>query len=224
MNDNEFEQFAQAVAERIKAMEGDSACGFPQLPPCANLLYSRITVEDFYRSGRTDLDEIVSGQLPLAPGQSVRLRQKAHPGWLAGCFRLTYRLANNGTNHSDIKIQFFVDGVKLDTIMYGSEIYDNANHTVGDGLLPVPLAHGEQCCIGGMNRLEIELTHTGNNNQLEQPRIYVNHGKQACCNACASGKTCQSGCKNDAPVAKPQPRPVPMLGPSPGNQVVFVNK
>lgn len=222
MNENEFDQFVDAVAERMN-QRGVAGCD-PGLNPCANILYSEITVERFYRSGRTTIDEVFQGAVPIVPGQAARIRQAAHPGWLAGCFRLTYRLANNGTNHHDIEIRFFVDGIELDTVMYGSEIYDNANHIIGDGLLPVPLAHGKQCCIGALNRLEVELRHVGAANQLEQPRLFVNHGKAACCSACSAGKECQTGCNHEQPKPPMMPKPVPMLAPAQQGQVIVVKQ
>lgn len=222
MNETEFDQFVDAVAERM-SQRGVSSCD-PVIHPCANILYSELTVEQFYRSGRTSVDEVFSGVVPIVPGTAARLRQKAHPGWLAGCFRLTYRLANNGTNHHDIEIRFFIDGIELDTVMYGSEIYDNANHVIGDGLLPIPLAHGRQCCIGALNRLEVELKHVGANNQLEQPRLFVHHGKPACCNACAAGKSCQTGCNHEKPQLPPPMKPVPMLQPAAQGQVIVVKQ
>lgn len=226
MNQAEFNQFVEAVAERV-AERQIQTCDTP-IHPCAAVLWSDITVERFYRSGRTVLDNIISGAVPIVPGQAARLEQRPHPGWLAGCFKLTYRLANNGTNHQDVEIRFFIDGIELDTVIYGSEIYDNANGMIGDGLIPVPLAHGKQCCVGAMNRLQVEIRHTGANNQIEQPRIFVQHGMPACCNACSVGKSCQVGCnkqhQHKQVPAPQQPTPVPMLGNGAAGNVIFVGQ
>lgn len=226
MNENEYQQFVEDVAHRIVDMQ-TSNCPVP-MNPCANVLFSEITIERFYRSGQTLLDQKIDGNIPIVPGQSATLEQKSHPGWSASCFRLTYRLANNGTNHQDVEIRFFIDGIELDKIIYGSDIYDNANHMIGDGFLPLPLANGRQCCIGAMNKLQVKITHTGAANQIEQPRIYVNHGPLACCSACAGGKSCQNGCKNHQPRpngnGNGQPKPVPMLQGMQGGQQVIVLK
>jgi hypothetical protein len=172
------------------------ACGLgvPKIG-CENLLYAPITVARFYRGGRTNIDQVVEGQIPVAPGSSVVLAQPAHPPWATGCYVLRYRLANNANNHDDIKIEWFVDAEPLDAVQYGSEIYNNDNTVIGEGKLPIPLAMGEHCCIGGNNRLRVRITHLGNANQIENIRLHVEHaGAVKCCSGCASGRTCQRGC------------------------------
>ncbi|MDC0720885.1 hypothetical protein [Nannocystis bainbridge] len=166
---------------------------------CDNLLYAPITVARFRRGGRTNIDQAVEGKIPLAPGSSVMLSQAAYPPWATGCYMLRYRLANNGNNHDEIKIEWFVDSEPLDAIQYGSEIYNTDNTVIGHGKLPIPLALGEHCCIGGNNRLRVRISHTGNANQIENIRLHVEHANAVkCCSACASGHDCQSGCKNSA--------------------------
>lgn len=223
MNQTEYDQFVDAVAENL-AQRAIQNCDTP-IHPCATVLWSEITIEAFYRSGRTVLDQLLLGAIPIVPGQSATLTQIPHPGWLAGCFKLTYRLANNGTNHQDVEIRFLIDNIPLDTVIYGSEIYDNANHMIGDGMIPVPMAHGKQCCVGAMNRLQVEIRHTGANNQIEQPRIFVSHGMPACCNACSVGKMCQVGCKQKNGNGNgDKPKPVPMLAAGFNGGNIFVVK
>jgi hypothetical protein len=205
------EQLTQQLTEKITKRLGVSgiagilpaasdlpACGtgVPKIG-CENLLYAPITVARFYRGGRTNIDQVVEGQIPVAPGSSVVLSQAAYPPWATGCYVLRYRLANNGNNHDEIKIEWFVDSEPLDAIQYGSEIYNNDNTVIGDGKLPIPLALGEHCCIGGNNRLRVRISHTGNANQIENIRLHVEHANAVkCCSACATGHRCQSGCKN----------------------------
>ena len=183
----------------LPAAEGEyPACGagVPRIG-CENLLYAPITVARFYRGGRTNIDQILEGQIPVAPGASVVLAQAAHPPWATGCYSLRYRLPNNANNHDEIKIEWFVDGEPLDAIHYGSEIYNNDGTVIGSGLLPIPLAMGEHCCIGGNNRLRVRITHTGNANQIENIRLHVEHANAVkCCSSCAAGKSCQRGCRN----------------------------
>lgn len=232
------EAIIQAVANEVfRRMVGEGMCvptaaaagcdGDPIDAPCRNMLHSPVTTEKFYRSGRIILDQIQSGVLPLAPGQQVTLTHKDVPGWASGCFMITYRLANNGTNHNDIRIRFFIDDYELDHDMFGSEIYDNDNQLIGNGWHPIPLTGGRQCCIGALNKLRIQLSHEGANNQLEQPRIIVRFGKTACCNACAVGLQCQQGCQGKKESCKLPERPAPqapipaMLAP---NMVVLQQK
>jgi hypothetical protein len=113
------------------------ACGMGGMPTngCENLNYAPITTQRFYRAARTDLSVIVEGQIPVAPGGSVLLSQDAKPPWPTGCFSLRYRLANNGNNHDEIRITWFMDDEELDTKIYGSEIYNLDNTIIGDGLL-----------------------------------------------------------------------------------------
>jgi hypothetical protein len=110
------------------------------MPPngCENLLYAPITTFRFLRSGRTDINVIIEGTIPVVPGASVLLSQDSRPPWPTGCYSLRYRLANNGTNHDDILIEWFLDDELLDTKHYGSEIYNADGTVIGDGLLPVP--------------------------------------------------------------------------------------
>ena len=176
------------------------ACGtgVPKIG-CENLLYAPITVARFYRGGRTNIDQVIEGQIPVAPGSNVLLSQAAYPPWATGCYMLRYRLANNGNNHDEIKIEWFVDSEPLDAIQYGSEIYNNDNTVIGEGKLPIPLALGEHCCIGGNNRLRVRISHLGNANQIENIRLHVEHANAIkCCSACATGHSCQSGCRNAA--------------------------
>ena len=169
------------------------ACGMGGMPTngCENLNYAPITTQRFYRAARTDLSVIVEGQIPVAPGGSVLLSQDAKPPWPTGCFSLRYRLANNGNNHDEMRITWFMDDEELDTKIYGSEIYNLDNTIIGDGLLPVPLAMGQHCCVGGMNKLRARIQHMGNNNQIENIRLFVHHGKAVkCCSSCAMGRSC----------------------------------
>lgn len=206
------EEFIEAVAEKVGEKLG-IACEavLPNTSDrCKNVLFSPVSTARFYRSCRTEIDVVEAGAIPLAPGASVTLSQATHPGWLAGCFMITYRLANDGKNHGDVKFEWFLDDEPLDTAMWGSEIYDNANGMIGDGKHPVPLHCGVQCCIGAMNKLKLKITHTGVANQVEAIRVFVLHGVQACCSACASGKACQTGCNNHhKPQKPPKQQPLP---------------
>ena len=161
---------------------------------CENLNYAPITTQRFYRAARTDINQIIEGVIPVAPGSFVYLSQDARPPWPTGCFSLRYRLANNGNNHDEIRIEWYLDDEELDTKIYGSEIYNLDNTIIGDGLLPVPLAMGQHCCVGGMNRLRARIRHMGNNNQIENIRLFVHHGKAIkCCSSCAMGRSCDCG-------------------------------
>src|SRR5690606_17410534 len=139
---DKMEYLAREIAQNLTRM-GSSAmlpAGQTDLPACGtgvpkigceNLLYAPITVARFYRGGRTNIDQVVEGQIPVAPGSSVTLAQAASPPWATGCYVLRYRLANNGNNHDEIKIEWFVDTEPLDAIQYGSEIYNNDNTVIG---------------------------------------------------------------------------------------------
>jgi hypothetical protein len=203
---DETEEKLNYMADRIAAqLRGQNmlpatagqlqACG-TMMPTngCENLNYAPITTQRFYRGARTDLSVVVEGQIPVAPGASVLLSQDARPPWPTGCFSLRYRLANNGNNHDEIRITWFLDDEELDTKIYGSEIYNLDNTIIGDGLLPVPMAMGQHCCVGGMNRLRARIQHMGNNNQIENIRLFVHHGKAVkCCSSCAMGRACDCG-------------------------------
>jgi len=176
----------------VSTAAGMQACG--SLMPsngCEGLLYAPITTQRFLRSGRTDINVIVEGQIPVVPGASVLLSQDIRPPWPTGCYSLRYRLANNGTNNDEIQIEWFLDDELLDTKHYGSEIYNGDGTVINDGLLPIPLAMGQHCCVGGNNRLRARIRHTGNNNQIENIRLFVHHGKGIqCCSSCSMGRDC----------------------------------
>ncbi|MCY1004453.1 hypothetical protein OV079_02485 [Nannocystis pusilla] len=160
------------------------------------MLYSEITLQESNRSGRT-VFKIVEGKKPVAPGSFIVFEQPARPGWATGCYVLKYRLANNGNNHDDIQIEWFIDDYPLDAVHYGDDIYQLNNTFIGDGKLPVPLARGKHCCIGANNRLRAKISHIGTSNQVENIRLYVEHANAVkCCSGCAAGRGCQSGCKN----------------------------
>ncbi|MDC0721719.1 hypothetical protein [Nannocystis bainbridge] len=205
-----MEFLGREIAQNLARMGNPAALPAGQTEPpacglgvptsgCDNLLYAPITVARFRRGGRTNIDQAVEGKIPVAPGSSVMLSQAAYPPWATGCYMLRYRLANNGNNHDEIKIEWFVDTEPLDAIQFGSEIYNADNTVIGVGKLPIPLALGEHCCIGGNNRLRVRISHTGNANQIENIRLHVEHANAVkCCSACATGHSCQSGCKNSA--------------------------
>ncbi len=188
-------QIATQLQKTPAAPAALPSCGAPTTSNgCENLLYAPITTHRFLRSGRTQIATVVSGQIPVAPGSTVVLSQEPKPPWPTGCFSLRYRLANNGNNHDEVLIQWFLDDEPLDTDIYGSEIYNLDNTLIGDGLLPIPLAMGDHCCVGGGNRLRARITHTGNNNQIEQIRLFVHHGKAVkCCSSCAMDRPCHCG-------------------------------
>jgi len=203
MNEHEENLHINILADRIATrLQGQSmlpaipgqiqACGLTAPSNgCENLLYAPITTQKFYRSARTDIATILSGQIPVAPGAQVTLAQEPKPPWPTGCFSLRYRLANNGNNHDQMRLKWFLDDEELDTEIWGSEIYNLDNTIIGDGLLPIPMAMGQHCCVGGNNRLRAQITHTGNNNQIENIRLFVHHGKAVkCCSSCAMGRKC----------------------------------
>lgn len=196
----QIDQKRAAVAALPAAQTDPPSCGSQSVTNgCENLLYAQFTVEQFNRGGRTDLDQIVEGKIPVAPGSSVVLSQAPSPGWPTGCFVLRYRLANNGINHGNVKLEFFVDNVPLDRIHWGDDVYQLNNTLINEGKVPVPLARGKHCCLGANNRMRVRISHTGAENQIEDLRLYVEHGHAVeCCSACASGHKCQSGCQNSA--------------------------
>jgi hypothetical protein len=201
-NDVRLDYMADRIAARLQgqgmlpATVGQlQACG-TGMPSngCENLQYAPITTLRFYRSARTDIAVLLAGQIPVAPGAQVTLAQESKPPWPTGCFSLRYRLANNGNNHDEVLIEFFLDDEELDTKIWGSEIYNLDNTIIGDGLLPIPMAMGQHCCVGGNNRLRARISHTGNNNQIENIRLFVHHGKAVkCCSSCAMGRSCDCG-------------------------------
>src|SRR5262245_15945894 len=83
-----MEFLGREIAQNLARMNGypmlpsgqtdPPACGtgVPKIG-CENLLYAPITVARFYRGGRTNIDQIVEGQIPVAPGSSVLLSQAA---------------------------------------------------------------------------------------------------------------------------------------------------
>ena len=97
---------AAAAASAATAGTVYPACGtLMPLNGCENMLYAPITTFRFFRGGRTDINVIQEGQIPVVPGASVLLSQDAKPPWPTGCYSLRYRLANNGNNHDEIKIE-----------------------------------------------------------------------------------------------------------------------
>jgi hypothetical protein len=171
---------------------GIQACGAvpPMANGCENLLYAKITTNKFYLGGQTDIDEVVEGKIPVAPGDFVVLSQGARPPWPAACYSLRYTLANNGTNHSDVQIEWFIDDVALDKKQFGNAIYNPDGTLIGNGMLPVPLAGGEPCCVGGNNRLRARISHRGKNNQIEGIQLFVEHARPRRCSTCATGGPC----------------------------------
>jgi hypothetical protein len=128
---------------------------------CENLLYAPITTHRFYRGGRTDINVVLEGKVPLVPGRGRAARagrsaavgdRLLQPALPVGQQRQQPRRGPGRVVSSTTEL--------LDTKHYGSEIYNSDGTVIGDGLLPIPLAMGQHCCVGGNNRLRVRITHT----------------------------------------------------------------
>jgi hypothetical protein len=154
------------------------ACGtLTPLNGCENLLYAPITTFRFYRGGRTDINIVQEGQIPVVPGASVLLSQDAAAAVADRLLQpaLPPRQQRQQPRRDPDRVVPRRRAARHQALRQRDLQRDGT--VIGDGLLPVPLAMGQHCCVGGNNRLRARIRHLGNNNQIENIRLFVHHGK-----------------------------------------------
>ena len=164
----------------------------------ANRLYGRPTLDEFSTESQIDIDQIVSdygqgyvNQLPLAPGQKVRLQQQARPGYIPRTIQVDLSLANNGTNYLDIRIQFYVgpggkaEGKKIGPRWRGNQFLNKNGTQI---IKEFPEWRSCEIEVGSAEFLAVEIEHIGNANNLDSVFVTVGH------DASAFHKLCDTSC------------------------------
>lgn len=150
----------------------------------ANTLFGKPTIDEFSTESQVDLDIVVQNfgvgyvnQLPLAPGQKIRLEQKSRPGYIPRKIQVDFALANQGTNYLDIRLQFYVgpggpsQGKAIGPRWRGNQFLNKNGTQI---IQEFPEWRACEIEVGSAELLAVEVEHVGNSNNLDS--IFVTVG------------------------------------------------
>jgi len=161
-----------------------------------NLLYSRSTLDVFSRERHTNIDIPVEDfgpgyvdAFPVAPGQTLRLEQSPRPGYLPEKIAIDFSLANNGTNYLDLEVSFWLGpggksrGEQIGPKWTGNEFLNKDGSQI---LVDMPKYRGLTVEVGAIERMAVEIRHTGNTNNLISAKVRLPFDEERWYASCAS--------------------------------------
>ncbi|GEM_PF-2562877 len=144
-----------------------------------NILHSQFTLDQLSDEHKVKLSEIVEmtgfeSAFPLEAGKAIRLEQLVRPGYIPEKIVVDLTFDNKGTNYADIEITFWLGpggstrGTRIGPTWDGSEFLE----TDGSKLeVRFPTYRGQPHEVGAMERLAVEIRHTGNTNKLISAKV-----------------------------------------------------
>ena len=152
------------------------------------LLYSPLSIDEGSNQNQIDLEAIEQGlgepyvdTWPLPPQKKIRLQTLARPGFMPEKIAIDLAFANNGDNYLDLRIQFFLTpgGNSRMGKPYGPRYRGNQflNKDGSQIHIPFPPYRDRPLTIGTLERLAVEIEHTGPNN-LNSAYVTVYHDAQ----------------------------------------------
>lgn len=177
----------------------------------ANQLYSQITIDDLSDKNRIELNQIRTGlgdpyvdTFPVPPTKKIRLLHLARPGYTPTKVMIDFNLANAGDNYLDLSVQFFLVSNDTDPGRDLGSTYSGNDFLNKDGTqihIPFPTYRGKVVDVGSLERMAVEITHTGAVNALNSARVRLFYDSASFYEACKM--KCEGDC-DDRP-AKPKP-------------------
>ncbi|MCB9756715.1 MAG: hypothetical protein H6713_42905 [Myxococcales bacterium] len=150
-----------------------------------NQLYSHITLDEYSDDTQTNIDVIVEdfgpgfvNTFPLSPNNAIRLEQGARPGFIPTKIAIDFNLANQGTNYSDLKVQFYlgpggtVKGKAIGPEYRGNQ-FINKNGTQIH--IDFPEYRGCAVTVGSVEKLAVEIRHVGTANNLVSAFVTIHY-------------------------------------------------
>lgn len=161
-----------------------------------NLLYSQISLDEHSDDRQTNIETAVEdfgpgyvNQFPVAPGQTIRLEQEPRPGYLPEKIAIDFSLANNGTNYLDLEITFWLGpggktrGKQIGPKWTGNEFLNKDGTQIH---IDMPKYRGKIVEVGSIERMAVEIRHTGNANNLISAKVRLPYDEERWYAYCAS--------------------------------------
>lgn len=169
-----------------------------------NILYSLPTTDSYSDDERIEFLEVVKGlgdpyvdSFPVPPGKKILLTHKKRPGFCPGIIAADFGLANNGNNYLDLALQWYVsaddtepltEGQKIGSRFSGNDFLDKDGRQKDRNF---PQWRNRVICVGGLERLFVELSHLGGANSIDSAQIRLFHANNAWYEACAEEGQCK---------------------------------
>ncbi|MEZ4313756.1 MAG: hypothetical protein R3F14_37525 [Polyangiaceae bacterium] len=151
----------------------------------ANMLYSQVTIDEYSDENQVDLEEVVTGlgdpyvdTWPLPPQKKIVLRTEQRPGFAPEKIAIDLAFANQGDNYLDLRIQFYLQpggqqplGKPFGPKYRGNQFLNKDGTQIH---VPFPEYRNRALVVGSLERLAVEISHTGPNN-LNSAYITIYH-------------------------------------------------
>jgi len=154
-----------------------------------NLLYSRITLDEFSDNRQVSLGTIVQNfgagfvnAFPVAPGEAIRLEQPARPGYHPDKIAIDFSLAGGASNYLDIEIAFFLGpggttkGKQIGPVWTGNEFLNKDGTQIW---IDMPKYRGMIVEVGSIEKMAVEIRHTGGANNLISTKVRLPYDEEA---------------------------------------------
>ena len=163
----------------------------------SNVLFSDFSMAEYSADNQVALKNLVTGlggdfvdALPVPPGKMIRLEHGARPGYRPAVIALDLSLANNGINYLDVEIEFFIVtgsgmGKSYGPKYRGNQFLEKNGTQIRQKW---PQHQAKPLTVGGMERLAVEIRHTGNQNNIDSIFLTVSHDANCAYLACANPK------------------------------------
>lgn len=176
-----------------------------------NTNYSQVTLDKQSNESQVNLDQIVKGmggnfvdQFSVGPGKSIRLTHNARPGYTPEKIAIDLNLANNGNNYLDIVLQFRLVpigtptalGTEVGSLMRGNQFLNKDGTQIH---VKFPEHRGCPINIGSLESLVLDVTHSGQSNNIDSTFVTVYYNNRAfyemCKRSCGVAPgACGTGC------------------------------
>lgn len=171
-----------------------------------NIPFSRITLEDQSQQNVIVLSEIVDvpndpnfvNAWPVQPGKSIRLRHLQRPGFVPRHINMDFAFANNGNNYLELQIEFFLVGGPKPRLI--GSTYEGNNFLNKDGTQIIqewPSYLGKSIEVGFFEHVEVVITHTGLQNNLNKATVRLHHDTKEWWDLCRKFGYCAPGRPHD---------------------------
>ncbi len=142
----------------------------------ANIPYSPVTLDKLSKENQVEITEVVKDagigyvdQYPVPPGKRIRLIQSQRPGYSPVSLMLALNLANDGKNHLDLAITYYIT---IDPKERGENVgeyrgFQFFNDKGAPTSQPFPTYRNLPMTVGTREYLVIEIHHQGKSNSLE---------------------------------------------------------
>lgn len=151
-----------------------------------NMQYSNVTLDEYSGNNQVNLEEVVKGlggdyvdAFPLPPSKTIRLTHVARPGYMPEKIAIDFALANSGDNYLDLSMQFYLVpggqnplGKPFGPRFRGNQFINKDGTQIH---IEFPPYRDQRLTVGSLERLDLEITHTGAVNNLNSVFVTLYH-------------------------------------------------